>query len=169
MAKSNSVEIQQDGNKKAVFINGKEVPDCFVERLNPDRSISITLYGYFLEATDVPHEYEKVDVEAWKVVKMMSEGEKLYVKAIDSYVLITPNYSIALIHKDINNIYTRKETPWWEGCEGSVIMARDSESEEWKADIFSEKTDCWFECVGNTWNQARPLTTAERDAIKVQD
>jgi hypothetical protein len=118
-------------------------------------------------------EYEKVDLKVWEVVERMSEGKKLYVKAIDSYVLITPNYSIALINKDINNIYTHKGSQWWGGCEGSVIMVMSSGV--WELQILSSVEQsvmhgiiflCRDKCH---YINARPLTTAERDEIKVQD
>lgn len=132
-------------------------------------------------------EYEQVEgMSVGQVVQSMSEGVDFYRYTHGSKVVIdtgktgillsggTATMDLGSLRMELNDghIYTRKEKPWWEGCIDCFVMARDREDEEWSKTIFvwyDNSYDLAFGCIDGSYKQARPLTTAERDAIKVQD
>nr|MBX2849184.1 hypothetical protein [Acidiferrobacterales bacterium] len=101
------------------------------------------------------------------------EGEQYYVKCIgEVHSEIFPEDTACQTIKsylDQGGIYTRKEKPWWEGYECTPVMVRNKEESHWRIDIFKKKYGNSFCCLIGEWKQARPLTTAERDSIKVRD
>ena len=76
-------------------------------------------------------------------------------------------------HEDVirrNTGYFRSR-PWWVGLKGSVIMVMTA-PDVWETDVFldyKENEYRKFVCASGSYAFARHLTTAERDAIKVQD
>jgi hypothetical protein len=117
------------------------------------------------------YEYEKVEnLKAWEIVKLHEEGTNIYTGKFDHLRLgsIT-NIDALVMAMECGSLYVRKEIPWWEGCEGSVIMIKAED--EWVPAIFHKYShrSKLFHCDHNLSHEARPLTTAERDAIKVKD
>jgi hypothetical protein len=122
------------------------------------------------------YEYKKVEgMTAYQAVDMLIGRGDYFVEENESFYPFENEYPAEVLNRYINEgkIYTRKETPWWEGCEGSVIMVVSSGLWALKILCSVEKfhTDSFtFYCNDKChYKQARPLTTAERDAIKVQD
>tara|TARA_R110000782_G_scaffold270483_1_gene371782 strand:- start:10807 stop:11175 length:369 start_codon:yes stop_codon:yes gene_type:complete len=120
-------------------------------------------------------EYEKVeDISVGEVVDAMLEGKDFYYTKYKGFEVLSRNLEeIEYVVKN-NQLYTRKEKPWWEGCEGSVIMAGDDDHRSFKPAMFRRYDSLHeypFRCNANGYGYkyARPLTTAERDAIKVRD
>ena len=120
--------------------------------------------------------YEKVEgmTVGQLVDRHLLHGELFYIKIEEDfsvyhfgdYDIYQMNYAL-----DQDVIYTRKENKWWSGMEGSVIMVKSKDVEDWHFDIFQ----CYlvhskwpFECSGGDYVDARPLTAAERNKIKVK-
>jgi hypothetical protein len=123
------------------------------------------------------YEYKKVEgMSVGQVVDKILSGEDFYIIGQDETATLIEFdvYDVFGIDRMLKNgwINTRTEKPWWVGCEGSVIMVRDTNSQPWRPNIFEkylENDECCFVCPTETFYQARPLTSAERDAIKVRD
>ena len=117
------------------------------------------------------YEYEKVEnLKAWEIVKLHEEGTNIYTGKFDHLRLgsIT-NIDALVMAMECGSLYVRKEIPWWEGCEGSVIMIKVKYG--WIPAMFRKYSNMSnsFQCDHISSHEARPLTTAERDEIKVQD
>jgi len=118
------------------------------------------------------YEYKQLTgASVGQFVDRFISGENLYINRDDVFYVIIGHPSISDIDGWLNSglIYTRKEKPWWEGYEGTPVMVRNKEESQWRIDIFKKKYGNSFCCLIGEWKQARPLTTAERDAIKVRD
>lgn len=113
--------------------------------------------------------YEKVEgMTVGQVVDEYMDSDRIYADYNgEIYLYHSDDWDLSTLKERLEKglIYIKIEAPWWEGCEGSVIMVRDSERDQWKCDILKQKSGVWFECRLNDWNQARPLTQAEKDAI----
>lgn len=123
------------------------------------------------------YEYEKVeDMTPGQVVDAALKGEQFYNNGNGQEQRFNfERIDIFLLSNWLAKgcVFTRKEKPWWEGCEGSVVMVRDDDEAEWVPRILERIIDNKREefpvVAGNSeWSQARPLTAAERDAIKVR-
>jgi len=120
-------------------------------------------------------EYEQLTgASVGQFVDRFISGENLYINNDDDFYVIIGHPSISDIDGWLNSglIYTRKESPWWEGCEGSVIMVHGKREEFWYPiilDRVDEDSNYPYKSNDNEYMFGRPLTTAERDAIKVRD
>ena len=123
-------------------------------------------------------EYKKIEgMTTGQVIDLMLDGEAVYDNLGGGVFLdISEEEDDILILKsrlERGDLYTKAESEepaWWEDFEGCLIMVRDFDDEDWYCDIF--ETYCEGEvfsirCKVGAWKQARPLTAAERDAIKV--
>lgn len=119
-------------------------------------------------------EYEKVeDISVGEVAQLRIEGTYTFYQ-IDSDEYVEVPHNILELHYVIENydLYARKESPWWEGCEGSVIMVHGKHEDNWYPiilDRVDENSNYPYKSNRTEYMFARPLTTAERDAIKVRD
>lgn len=127
---------------------------------------------------DVEYKYEEVKFEGLIEMLEAIRDEDIYLgSSLNRYSLLEydgkvvkeggfyPVPSEDLLKKHLCRLV---EIPWWEKHVGGLVMARDSDEEEWYVEIFrgwSDETVYHFCCEGGNWKQMRPLTQAEKDAI----
>lgn len=115
------------------------------------------------------HKYEKVEgMTVGQVVDAALSGEQLYRVMGDSEKRFDfEKIDIFTLSNwlDRGCVYRKIETPWWEKHVGGLVMTRDSERDNWCYDRLISVRKGWYECDKGTWNQARPLTAAEKEAI----
>lgn len=117
------------------------------------------------------YKYERVEgvTVGWVVDSMLDGDDFYFYQGLDSYQPLT--FELMNFDLGTENIYTRKEVPWYKGLKGTIIMV-SRDGEKWCPRIF---VTCYvgaykyFDTTEGEYNYARPLTTAERDAIKAQD
>lgn len=118
-------------------------------------------------------EYEKVeDISVGEVVDEAYNGKQFYYgdnfnrvdfEKVDIFTL--SNWLVR------SKVYTRKESQWWEELKDKPVMASLNKI-DWVLTVFSAYDDHiqdGFLCQCGRYDYMRPLTTAERDAIKVRD
>lgn len=119
------------------------------------------------------YEYEKVEgMTVGQVVDKMDGGSDFYYPKNQGMQVLNRNLQdIEYVIKN-KQLHTRKEKPWWEGCEGGLVMARDFNESSWRFKVFAQYREGvkykFIDVEGKSWKQMRPLTSAERDAIKVE-
>ena len=120
------------------------------------------------------YKYEKVEgMSVGQVVDAMIGGEDFYFyQGLDSYELLT--FDLFNFVSGVENIYTRHEKQWWENIINGVICwvwDDDSLGETIRCIVKVRQADVYkfVDYAGDVFQCARPLTTAERDEIKVQD
>ena len=115
------------------------------------------------------YEYKKVeDMSVGQVVDAMLDGEQFYnngngqeqrfnFEHIDIFTLLN------WLNKGC--VYTRTEKPWWTGCEGMPVMTCLGMA---ILDKYVDGKTPFYTNLGR-FNNARLLTSAERDNIKTRD